>query len=152
MPHNAEVAQQGLQIKVTPQTQIIQKIKYTKCGEEEVIQELANDKLIGMNAQQIRQVYQGWSLETFDIKEVMLTLVVDGYCKKHSDNMFLGIHNGFVAVYYGTPGTTALLKEETNISLQSIHPQDQKDLEQGIIVKDRSELLQTLEGLQEHPR
>jgi hypothetical protein len=57
-----------------------------------------------------------------------------------------------VAIFHGRPGPTALLKEETNIPLESINPQDLQELEQGIVVKDRSELLQTLEGLQEHHR
>jgi hypothetical protein len=151
-PQDREVVQQDLQIKVTPQTEIVQKIKYTKCGDEEITREPASAKLVGMTAQQLCQVYQGWSVETFDRQEVVLVLQVDGYCKIHNDNMFVGIHNGYVAVFYGQPGPQALLKEETNIPLESVQTQDQEELTKGIIVKDRSELLQTLEGLQEHRR
>lgn len=151
-PQDREVVQQDLQLKVTPQTKIVKRVKYTKCGDEEIMQEDASAELVGMTAQQLSQVYQGWSVETFDLHEVVLVLQVDAYCKTHNDNMFVGIHNGYVAVFYGQPGPQALLKEETNIPLESVQAQDQKELGQGIIVKDRSELLQTLEGLQEHRR
>lgn len=147
---NMEVAQKDLNIKVAPQTDIVQKIKYTKCGEEEIQQKKAGPELAGLTLQQIQQVYTGWSIDTFDTREIVLSLNVDDYCKKHSDHMFLGVHEGLVAVFYGEPGPQALLKEETSIPLQDIQPQDRLELEKGIVVKDRSELLQTLEGLQEH--
>jgi hypothetical protein len=150
VPPNAEVTQKDLKIKVTPETEIIQKIKYTKCGDEEVLQEKANQKLIGLTMRQVQQIYGGWTIDTFDTKEIVLTLISDGYCTSHSEHMFLGVHNGHVAVFHGEPGSKALLKEETNILLQDIQPQDRNDLEKGIEVKDRSELLQALEGLQEH--
>lgn len=152
VPQNREVLQPDLQQKVTSQTHITQKILYNKCGDEEVIREQVNDKLIGMTTQQLRQVYQGWELELFDINEIVLSLQVDGFCRNHSDNMFVGIHNGYVSVFYGQPGAKALLKEETNIPLNTVQAQDQAELVKGIVVKDRSELLQTLEGLQEHRR
>lgn len=147
---NAEVTQKELKIKLTPQTEIIQKIKYTKCGDEEITRAVADQKLIGLSFQQVRSMYPGWTIETFDTKEVVLTLAVDGYCKQHSEYMFLGIHNEHVAIYAGKPGPQALLKEATNISLQDLQPQDRVELEKGIVIKDRAELLQTLEGLQEH--
>lgn len=149
-PPNAEVTQKDLKVKVSPQTEIVQKVTYTKCGDEEVTREKANQNLIGFTYQQVQQFYPGWTIETFDTKEIILTLVVDGYCKVHNDHMFLGAHNGHVAIFYGEPGSKALLKEETNIALQDIQPQDRNELEKGIVIKDRAELLQTLEGLQEH--
>ncbi|MEM5769060.1 MAG: BofC C-terminal domain-containing protein [Bacillota bacterium] len=149
-PPNAEVTQTDLKIKITPQTEITQKIKYTKCGEEEVTKITAGEKLVGLTFQQMQQLYPGWTIETFDARDVVLKLVVDDYCKTHSEHMFLGVHNDHVAIFAGKPGPGALLKEETNILLQSVQPQDRLELEKGIVVKDRSELLQTLEGLQEH--
>lgn len=149
-PPNAEVTQTDLKIKVTPQTEITQKIKYTKCGDEEVTKITAGEKLVGLSLQQIQQLYPGWTIETFDAREIVLSLVVNDYCKMHNEHMFLGVHNDHVAIFAGEPGPRALLKEETNILLESIQPQDRLELEKGIVVKDRSELLQTLEGLQEH--
>lgn len=147
---NAEVTQTDLKIRVMPQTKITQKIKYLKCGEEEVTKVTAGANLLGLNFQEVQQLYGGWTIETFEAKEIVLSLVVDGYCKTHSEHMFLGTHNDHVAIFLGEPGTKALLKEETNILLESVQPQDRVELEKGIVVKDRSELLQTLEGLQEH--
>jgi hypothetical protein len=150
VPQNTEVAKHDTKVKVTPNTEIVQKIEYTKCGEEEIVRTKVADNQVGFSLQQLQQVYQGWTIETFDTQEIILSLAVDTYCKMHNDHTFLGISKGYVAVFYGTPGPKALLKQETHIPIDSLHPQDRSELEKGMVVKDRSELLQTLEGLQEH--
>jgi len=75
-------------------------------------------------------------------------LKVDSYCREHANNMFIGIKDGYVAVFYGKPGPKAILKEVTKISVNNIMPQDVEELRRGLVVQSREEMLRTLEGME----
>lgn len=143
-----EVAKQDSKIKVSPNTDLVQKILYTKCGDEEVLHTKPPDNLIGLNYQQIQTVYNGWNIEKFDTNEIDLTIKIDSYCREHANNMFLGIKDGNVAVFYGKPGSKAILKEVTKISALKLLEQDRDELKRGVPVQSKEDLLKTLEGLQ----
>jgi hypothetical protein len=74
-----EVAKQDLAIKITPNTDLVQRIVYLKCKDEEVFHTKPADNLIGLNHNQIQKVYSGWRIEKFDTLEVAMTLQVDSY-------------------------------------------------------------------------
>lgn len=143
----SEVVKQDGKIKITANTNIMQKIIYTKCNDEERFRTTPPDNLVGLNFNQVQKVYSGWSIEKFDTKEVEMTLKVDSLCREHANNMFIGIKDGHVAVFYGVPGTKAILKEVTNIPVNGLMPQDVQELNQGLVVQSKEELLRTLEGM-----
>lgn len=143
-----ELANQDLKIKITNGTQITQKIIYLKCNDEEIFRSKPSANLIGITQQQLLKIYPGWTIDKFDVNEVEMVLKVDSYCRDHANHMFLGIKDGYVAVYYGKPGTKAILKEVTTIPLNRLMPQDVDELKRGLQVQNREELLRTLEGLQ----
>lgn len=148
LPEAVKFAGQDAKIKITPSTDLVQRIIYTKCNDEEVTHTKPADNLIGLNYQQVQKVYVGWNIDKFDTEEVVLTLKSDGFCREHANNMFIGVKDGYVAVYYGKPGTKAILKEVTALSASKITPQDLAELEQGVVVETREQLLRTLEGMQ----
>ena len=143
-----EVTKQDSKIKVTPNTDLVQKIMYTKCGDEETLHTKPPENLIGLNYSQVQKVYPGWNIEKFDTNEILLTIRIDSFCREHANNMFVGIKDGYVAIYYGKPGAKAILKEVTKIPVAKIMQQDREELKQGLPVQSREELLRTLEGLQ----
>lgn len=147
-PQEAEVIKQEGKIKITTNTDLVQKILYLKCNDEEVLRTKPSEKLIGLNIYQLQQVYQGWIVDKFDIHEVDMTLKVDSYCREHANNMFIGIQDGSVAVFYGKPGLRPILKETTNIQTNQLMAQDIEELQRGIVVSSQEELLRTLEGMQ----
>lgn len=148
MHRDTEVAQHDLGVKITPNTVLLQKITYVKCGDQETFRTHAADNLLGKNFQQVQQVYGGWNIEKFDIDEVVMSLQVDALCPEHANNMFVGLKDGYVAVYYGRPGPKALLKEVTKVAASSLMEQDREELQRGVVVHSQEELLRTLEGLQ----
>jgi hypothetical protein len=77
-----------------------------------------------------------------------MSLKVDSYCREHANNMFLGVKDGYVAVFAGRPGPRAILREITRIPVQQLSAADVAELRQGMVVKSREELLRTLEGMQ----
>lgn len=145
---DAEVARQDQKIKITAATDFTQKIVYLKCGDEEVFRTKPADNLIGLNVVQVQKVYTGWTIDKFDSQEVAMYLKVDSFCREHANNTFIGVKDGFVAVFAGRPGPKAIVREVTRIPVQQLSAADLAELKQGLVVKTREELLRTLEGMQ----
>lgn len=143
-----EVAKQEGKIKITSQTDLVEKIVYLKCNDEEIVRTKPTEKIVGLTIYQLQRVYQGWGIDKFDKDEVTMTLKIDAYCREHTNNMFIGIQDDKVAVFYGKPGPKAIIKEITTISVGSLRNQDIEELQRGMIVQSTEELLRTLEGMQ----
>jgi len=144
----AKVAKQDNKIKITPNTDIVQKIIYLKCNDEEIFRTKPADNLVGLNLTQVQKIYTGWNLTQFDTNIVEMNLKVDSFCREHANNMFLGVKDGYVAIYHGKPGPKAVLKEVTKIPVNELIAEDLEELQRGIAVHSREELLRILEGMQ----
>ncbi|MDR1702625.1 MAG: BofC C-terminal domain-containing protein [Sporomusaceae bacterium] len=145
----SKAAQQNGKIKITAATKITQKILYLKCWSEEVAELEPTPLLIGLNYNQLQKLYPDWQIENFDENEVALTSEIDSMCREHTNNTFIGVKDGYVAVFHGVPGPNAILKEMTNISLDKVMLEDLKEISSGLKVNSKEELLITLEGMQE---
>lgn len=143
-----EVVKPEGKIKVTANTDLVQKILYLKCNDEEVLRTKPTEKLVGLTIYQLQKVYQGWVFDKFDSDEIVMTLRVDSYCREHANNMFIGIQDGNVAVFHGKPGARSIIKEKTNIPVNKFMAQDIEELRHGMVVQSKEELLRTLEGMQ----
>lgn len=148
LPKETEVVKQDSKIKVIHNTDIVQRISYLKCNDEEVFRTKPADNLIGLNQQQVQKVYSGWTIHKFDTLEVDMSLKVDSLCREHANNMFIGVHDGHVAIFYGRPGNKAILKEVTKIQANKLMPDDLDELRRGMVVQSREELLRFIEGLE----
>lgn len=148
LPQESEVVKQDGKIKITSNTDIVQKILYLKCNEEEILKTKPTENIIGLNIYQMQKMYQGWEFEKFDNNEAVMTLKVDNYCREHANNIFIGIKDGHVAVFYGKPGYKPIVKEITAIQVNKLMPQDVEELQKGMAVQSKEELLRTLEGMQ----
>ncbi|MDR3592927.1 MAG: BofC C-terminal domain-containing protein [Negativicutes bacterium] len=147
LPLETEVARDS-RIKITASTDLVQKILYLRCNDEEVFRTKPAENLIGLNIYQLQKVYNGWTIEQFDTQTVEMSLKVDSYCREHANNMFIGMKDEFVAVYYGRPGPKAIVKEVTAIPVSRLSGEDAEELRRGLVVKNREDLLRTLEGMQ----
>ena len=143
-----EVIKQDISIKISPQTDILQRIVYTKCNDEESFRTKPADNLINFNYQQFQNVYSGWNIQKFDTLAVEMTLKVDSLCREHANNQFIGVKDGYVAVFYGKPSNKPLLKEVTKIPVAKLLAEDEAELKRGMIVQSREELLLFIEGLE----
>jgi uncharacterized protein (UPF0333 family) len=148
IPQETEASKQDGKIKITDNTDIVQKTLYLKCNEEEILRTKPTENLVGLNIYQMQKMYQGWEFEKFDTNEAVMTQKVDGYCSIHANNFFLGIRDGHVAVFYGKPDYKPILKEITAIEINKLMPQDVEELQRGLVVQSKEELLRTLEGMQ----
>ncbi|MBC8016471.1 MAG: BofC C-terminal domain-containing protein [Sporomusaceae bacterium] len=143
-----EVIKPEGKIKINANTDLVQKIVYLKCNDEELLRTKPTEKLVGLTIYQLQKVYQGWVFDKFDNDEVDMSLKVDSYCREHANNMFVGISDDNVAIFYGKPGSRPIIKEKTNIKASQLMAEDVEELKHGIVVSSQEELLRTLEGMQ----
>lgn len=144
----AQAANNDARIRVTPDTELVQKITYAQCGDQEEYRVKTPENLIGLNLLQFQKVYAGWTIDQFDIKQVEMSLQVDSLCREHANNMYIGIKDGYVSVFYGSPGNKPIVKEVTAIPAGKLMPQDIEELQRGMVVHSKEDLLRTLEGMQ----
>lgn len=68
-------------------------------------------------------------------------------CRECQTYMFVGVKDGYVAVYYGLPRPDAELRYVTDILVSRLPPYLQEDLSAGIIIRSEEQLLRFLEGI-----
>lgn len=146
VPNKNEAA--NYENKISSETEFIQRIHYTRCGEEEVIRTKPADNIIGLSLNELGTTYKGWNIVTFSEKEVEMTIDIDNFCQEHANNEYIGIKDGVVTVFYGKPGSKPIVKESTEIHSNKLMSQDIEILQRGLLVHTKEELMQTLEGLQ----
>lgn len=133
---------------INENTEIITKVIYEQSGQEEVTKIKPTNDMIGLTKKDLEQVYNGWIIDEFSPSKVHLTLRVAKQAEGSGiPKYYLGIKDGFVAVYKQPPGSKPVLKQLTKIPVKSLPLQEAKDLEKGIQVKSEEELLEILEGL-----
>lgn len=101
-----------------------------------------------MTRDEVAGLYHEWQIDVFTQKLVVLQLSVNGVCKEHRNTRFVGIRDGKVAIYYGTPTDKPIVKEITAIEATKLPLQVQQELEKGIVYQTEEERLRIMEGLQ----
>lgn len=147
--HNEQaVSKTDNDIRVKQSTQIEQIYYYTKCKEEAIQEVTPNSEFIGYDYKQFQQIYPQWNIELFTDDKIKMSLQVNDYCQVHKENNFIGISEGYVAIFCGTPDNKPLLREKTSIQVAKLHPQAIEEIEKGLIFSSKEEMLQFLEGIQ----
>jgi hypothetical protein len=144
----SEKVQNDANVKITAETMLHQKLIYQKCGDQENLRARPSENYIGMTLTQIQSAYPAWTIDYFDASEVRMTLLIDNFCREHANGMYLGAKDGYVTVFYGKPGIKPIVKEVTKIATKQLLAEDVTELEKGIVVNTKEELLRTLEGMQ----
>lgn len=118
---------------ITPQTYIIRRIVYLECGDAEIESAPASPEEIGLTAVEFGAQNPGWKINNFSKERVLITKEVEGLCKSHREESYLGIKNGYVAVYAGVPGLMKeIIIEVTAIPVNSLPEELQRQLAQGM--------------------
>lgn len=72
-----------------------------------------------------------------------------GLCPVCQEEEFIGVYQGYVAVYAGRPGRPGPVKEMTLLNIQGLPEEEITDLETGIAFSGLEEKLQILEAYSE---
>lgn len=132
------------QVRLTPQAGFIFKTYYTKCGHEKIEKKLSNDKFSGYTKKQLANEMKNWEIESFTPKEVVLKRQVENVCDKH---YFIGIKDGYVALFQGRPALPSKIIEKTDIIVDVLKEEDRAILEKGLVINNKREFLKIKEGL-----
>lgn len=131
--------------KVTPNTTLLLKKKYSKCGHisKEYV-ELPQD-IVNMSKEEVTGEYPDWEIESFSSTEITLYKEKDGYCNEH---YILRQKEGKVVVFsIGESGEETLI-EETGISTEYLPQTDQIRIQDGIKAYGKEELNSILEDFE----
>lgn len=126
---------------IKPSTKIIYNYYYEDEGFCESTNEMAPQFLIGMNAEELKNTFANsdWKINNFSGLEVVLQKNIS---KSEKQNYVIGIKNGYVAVFYHENKLCALnLKEVTNTPVNSLSPEEQERLKNGIKISGNDNLL-----------
>ena len=125
---------------ISPETRIVYEYYITE-GEYERVEETPAQVLLGMNQEEISALFADWELIYFSPLEVHLRQSA----QLDSIEFVIGVHEGFIAVFYNDADDQHSIKEMTNRPITALAEEEQKRLLEGIKVLGNEELIRALE-------
>lgn len=115
--------------KITPNTRLVLRKYYEKCGHtiNEYVELPA--ELINMTKQDLEKQYKDWQVYVFSEKEVILIKSVNDYCNEHYKLKEL---DGYIAIYKINRDGKEELQEKTSISTRYLTETDISHLKNEI--------------------
>jgi len=98
---------------------------------------------IGLNEEQFMEKNTGWDLLEISHNTITLKRDIYTYCPQH---YIIGLDNQYIAIYVYNEDGERILKERTDISIDTLTPEDQEILDSGIVADTEDDLEQKLEG------
>ena len=131
-------------VKLEPGAKIIFVSLYKKCGHELIKEEIIDESFIGFTKEQLSTKYYEWNVDSFTPREVILKRDIDDICEDH---YFVGIKDGYVALFRGIPGVSENVIEITDILADTLREEDLETLKSGLVIQNREKFLEIREGL-----
>jgi len=132
------------EMELNPGARLVYTTFYVKCNDELIEEEIIGDELIGCTKSELERLKKDWKIVSFTPDEVSLIREINDICDNH---YFVGIQDGYVALFQGIPGIKSILLEQTDIIADTLRQDDRLILERGLVIKDRQEFLKIREGL-----
>jgi hypothetical protein len=99
--------------------------------------------LTGASFDELTQAYPTWNILRFNADE----LVLEVHCEAHTGG-YIGEHDGYVAVFDGTPGPCSVLRELTKIPVSKTPSGEMEYIRQGrLTFSDDNSMQELLDGL-----
>ncbi|MGI5853075.1 MAG: BofC C-terminal domain-containing protein [Bacillota bacterium] len=120
------------------------------CGHESLTTGQFMPQQIGLGRAAFEKETVGYQIEEFSTDQVVLLRRHTLLCNDCKSGEFIGILNGYVSVFAGTPQKPGPILETTRIPVSRLPQSERIKLESGIPVNNISERLHILEGLSEY--
>jgi hypothetical protein len=128
--------------KITPSTKLVYEYYYEADNQLVTEEEEPPYFLLNMTRNDLQSKFPDWQIQSFSSQEV----IVRTYVKGQSPNRYrIGIHNGYVAIFYENPVEGIYLKDVTETPVASLSQEEQEELAGGVVVLGDDELLLLLE-------
>ena len=131
--------------KTTPNTLFILKTYFNKCGH--VINEYkdADEDLVNLYEEEVKNKFKNWELEKFSKNEVILSIDKNEFCNEH---FIIKEKDGVIAIYKVSEIGEESLYETTSISTEYLTTEDLLKIKNGIKVYGRETLNSILEDFE----
>ena len=131
--------------KVSPNAEITKIMLYKECGHEMVETEKADEEIINMTEEELKEKYKDYEIESFSNLNIVLYKEIDGICHEH---YVLGEADGIVNIYKRNQNGETELYEVTNIFLDYLPEEMQQQLKEQFEVIGKEELNAVLENFE----
>jgi hypothetical protein len=138
----AGVAGDGQITRIGESTVIVYEYHYLGDGAVERTEEPSPYFMFGMTADEIGRTLPEWEIADFTDDKLVLMKIIDSASIQH---FTVGIHDGYIAVYYSSGENNGMLKESTNISASRFHESELQRLNDGIRVTGLDMLTRVLQ-------
>lgn len=128
--------------KITPSTKMVYEYYYVGDGKIETTEEIPPYFLLDMTEEDMKDTFIDWDILAFDSKEVVMRKNIQG---KSDQYYIVGVHEGYIAVFYETETNGSTLKELTDMPVSAFAKEEQDRLRAGIHVSGNNELIKILE-------
>lgn len=128
--------------KATPNTTLVLKKRYKKCGHEISSKTSLPEEMVNLTKDEIEEKYSNWELEEFGTKRIILSKKVDTFCGEH---YLLTEENGKIKIYTVDEEGNRGFKKVTDIEIEYLPETDRITLKNGIMVYGRENLNKILE-------
>lgn len=131
--------------KITPNTRLVLRKYYEKCGHSvnEYVELPA--ELINLTKEELSEQYKDWEIYIFSEKEVILIKSVNDYCNEHYKLKEL---DGYIAIYKINKDGKEELQEKTSISTRYLTETDISHLQSEIEIYGTENLNKYLEDFE----
>lgn len=119
------------------------------CGHESVTVTSIDAKMLGLTRSGFERKNPRLKVREFSPDRIEVETKQPEMCRECRTSQFIGVRDGYVAVFAGRPDRPGPALEMTRILLARLPQPEQNRLAKGIAVKDMGERLQILEGLSE---
>ena len=116
---------------------------FTICGHK--IERTINlpSVFMGLSEEEFMEKNTGWSLAGINDNIITLTKDIETHCPRH---FIIGIEDEYIAIYSYNDNGEKILKEKTDININTLTPEDQIILQSGIVADTEDDMEQKLEG------
>lgn len=133
--------------RTTPETTVVRRVYYSECGNEVVERRPAGKALGGKTAAELGRLMGQGTVESFNEREAVVLVTVNGACPKHATQRYLGISDGHVAVFRGRPDRRqAEVLEVFDLEAGALPEREVQDLRRGVAVSSDDELKRVLQS------
>ena len=135
----AQASPKAHEAVIFPSTLMIYEFYSAETGDYRRVLEAPPQTLLGKTAEELSTMFVDWQIVSFDSTRVVLR---QNPAVEHR-NYIIGVHEGYIAVFYDTENYA--IKELTNRPISALSEDEQIRLKEGIRVVGNEELMRALE-------
>jgi len=126
---------------IEPGAKVTYQRLYKSCNEKYTKEDDIDTEYVGLNKEELKRAYKGWTIKYFAPKHIRLYKEEDGYCPRH---FIIGEKDGYVDVYKNVPGKGLKSVQSTDILVKSLRHEYQENIKDGIVVDTEEKMYQIL--------